>query len=237
MNLFRKEMDAWWNTNTWWIQMALFLAATVGIPAAATFQMKAAGQLSTNTMEAYLVFLMLHMIFAAGSAIITVQGAIVGERESGTAAWILSKPVSRTSFIGAKALALTVNYAITTVLVPAVAIYFVWKSVGIAPSSTAFAVLLAGMTLTVVFYILMTLFLGTVFGGRSAIAGSAFGIFFLMTQFGQQMPDLIPAGIPLRTVEALQGVKLISPSVFVITAAASALLLLLAILRFRTTEL
>lgn len=236
-NLFRKEMSAWWNTKTWWIQAALFLVACVGIPAAAAFQMKAAGELSTNTMEAYLVFLMLHMIFSAGSAIITVQGAIVGEKEAGTAAWILSKPVSRASFIGAKALALSINFLVTAVAVPAAAIIVVWGYLGIAPSPSAVAVMLAGMCLTVLFYLLMTLFLGVVFGGRAAIAGSAFGVFFVLTQFGQQAPDLTPAGIPFRTIEALQGGGLVSVAPFVIAAVASGVFLLFAVLRFRADEL
>ena len=52
--------------------------------------------------------------------IVTVQGAIVGEKELGTAAWVISKPVSRASFIVAKLVGHGVGFLVTALVVPAV---------------------------------------------------------------------------------------------------------------------
>jgi ABC-2 type transport system permease protein len=52
--------------------------------------------------------------------VIVVQGAIVGERELGTAAWIMSKPASRNAFVLAKLAAHVTGFVATAVVVPSV---------------------------------------------------------------------------------------------------------------------
>lgn len=236
-NLFGKEMRAWWRTRTWQVQLGLFLLMAVGIPGSAVFQMHAAGTLAEDSAAAYVVFLMLHMVFAAGSAIITAQGAIVGEREAGTAAWILSKPVSRTSFVLAKAAALSLNFLLVGVLLPAAAMWGVWSVFGVAPSLSAMGFAVLGMAVGTLFYLTLTLALGVFFSTRAAVAGGAFFVFFVFTQLGQSLTDYVPGGIPFRVWEVLQGQPLGSPSNLLIAAGASALFLALAVLRFRSIEL
>jgi len=52
--------------------------------------------------------------------VVTIQGTIIGEKDQGTAAWMMSKPVSRTSFIMSKIVAHTFGFLITAVLVLAI---------------------------------------------------------------------------------------------------------------------
>lgn len=235
-NLFAKEMNAWWRTKTWWVQLALFLGMVVGVPALAAFQMTSGGELAEGPMEACLVFMIFHQLFAAGSAIVTAQGAIVGEKEAGTAAWILSKPVSRASFILSKAAALGLNFLLVGALVPAVAITVAWTGLGLAVSPAGFVLMALAMSLTLAFYLALTLALGTLSRSRAAVAGTAFFVFFVMTQLGQRLPDVVPGGMPFRVTEVLSGQQLASPWGFVVASVASALLLIAAVARFRTTE-
>jgi ABC-type transport system involved in multi-copper enzyme maturation permease subunit len=49
-------------------------------------------------------FFAISPLFGPIGVAVLAQGAIVGEKQSGTAAWVLSKPVSRSAFILAKLL-------------------------------------------------------------------------------------------------------------------------------------
>ena len=167
----------------------------------------------------------------------TAQGAIVGEKEAGTAAWILSKPVSRASFVLSKAAALGLNFLLVGVVVPAVAIGIFWTVLGFSVTLGALAWMTLAMALTLAFYLALTLALGTLFGSRAAVTGAAFFLFFVMTQLGQRLPDVVPGGMPFRVAEVLSGQPLASPWGFVVAGVASALLLAGAVARFRATEL
>src|SRR5438045_9725128 len=53
---------------------------------------------------------------AAMGAAILGMGTIISETQSGTAAWVLSKPLSRTAFITAKLLALSLRLMVIAIL-------------------------------------------------------------------------------------------------------------------------
>jgi len=56
-------------------------------------------------------------------AIIIAQDAIIGERQSGTAAWVLSKPVSRPAFILSKLVAGAIGLLVTGIVIQGVVAY------------------------------------------------------------------------------------------------------------------
>lgn len=236
-NLFRKEMAAWWSTRNWWVQMLIYLTLINGLTGAALFGLTQSGELaSVETTEVYLLFFVFHLLFASAGVIITSQGAVVGEKQQGTAAWILSKPVSRSSFLLAKYAAFGVNFLIVTVLIPSAVVYGIWTWTGLAPSLAALPVMLGGLALSVLFYLSLTLMLGTLFNSRAAVAGTAFVVLFLMIQLGQQLTTLLPGGIPFLLAEIVQGNTVPSTLPFYISGASSVLFLLVALWRFERTE-
>jgi ABC-2 type transport system permease protein len=92
-NLTRKEMTQWWRTKMWWIQLLVWVALLDGVTI--LMMLTGDGEASAIAEEVVRTFPGLAVITIAIGVVVTVQGSIVGERELGTAAWVLSKPVSR----------------------------------------------------------------------------------------------------------------------------------------------
>lgn len=104
-NLMRKENGEWFKTRRWWIQLLIWLIMIdgfllfllVGVPQAA----KLAGQPLT---DAEVFMTALEALFGIASmgiglgVVIVTQDEVIGEKTSGTAAWVLSKPASRVAF-------------------------------------------------------------------------------------------------------------------------------------------
>jgi len=65
---------------------------------------------------------------AAGGVAVKAQDALIGEKRSGTAAWVLSKPISRYAFLLAKLAADLIGILMTMVIVQGVIAYFIFKA-------------------------------------------------------------------------------------------------------------
>ncbi len=62
-------------------------------------------------------------LFPAVGVVIIMQGVVVGEKKSGTAAWVLSKPVTRPAFILSKVIANSLGVLVTMVVLPGIVAY------------------------------------------------------------------------------------------------------------------
>ena len=109
------------------------------------------------------------------AAIFAVASLIVRERESGTLAWVASKPVSRSSIWLAKWLSSTAILAVAAVVVPFVVTSIVVAVLYGAPSVPAVAIVAIGAAATVAFYAALGLAAGTACQGSlpSSRPGSA----------------------------------------------------------------
>src|SRR5918997_2496434 len=122
-NLLRNELAAFWGTPTWLIQVGTWLVFGPGflLLFLLTESLGAGqeGRASRAAIElAARVLPATAGTLVAIAAVILAQGKIVGEKQSGTAAWVLSKPVSRSAFVLAKFLALGSGMVATAVAVP-----------------------------------------------------------------------------------------------------------------------
>jgi ABC-2 type transport system permease protein len=193
-NMLRKELGQWWGTRTWWVQTLIWVLILNGITTITALT-------ETNTPQEMLAnvvgtFIALGIGAIGMGTVITVQGAIVGEKQLGTAAWVLSKPASRSAFILAKMLAYAIGYGITAMLIPAVIFLIVMGRLIPLPIAIGpFLIGLALMALGQLFYLTLTLMLGTFFSSRGPIAG--IGITFIMT--GLLLKSLIPLPIQIVT--------------------------------------
>jgi ABC-2 type transport system permease protein len=146
--------------------------------------------------EVVQTFLALGIAAVGMGTVITVQGAIVGEKQLGTAAWVMSKPASRAAFILAKTLAYASGYWITAIIIPA--IIFVIVTGLLIPVPLAITPFLAGLALMALgqlFYLTLTLMLGTFFSSRGPVAG--IGIAFIM--IGLMLDSFIPFQVLIVT--------------------------------------
>lgn len=108
VNLLRKESSLWWQTRKWWVQTLIWLFISNGIIAFLLWGIplidpSASSDLGgTNINELLKVFLQLEAFFTTFGVMVLSQGLIVNEKKLGTAAWLLSNPVSRSSFLTSK---------------------------------------------------------------------------------------------------------------------------------------
>jgi ABC-2 type transport system permease protein len=205
-NLLRHENATWWRSRRWWINMLIWLALINGILLA---MLSSTSEVAVDRTpqqildEARTVFTVMAGLFGAIGTVIAVQGAIIDEKKSGTAAWIMSKPASRPAFILAK---LVANIAALLIIIVAVqgAVAYLQMSnfVGTALPLLSFVAGMALLALNMLFYLTLTLMLGTLFNDRGPVIGIPigvlFGAMFLMPYLGDAvllMPWLIiPSG-------------------------------------------
>ena len=114
-NMLRAELGKWFRTNTWWFQGLLWIAIINGILAGVLWSDE-----GIDAFGAAAFFSLFMGLFPSIAIIIIMQDSIVGEKESGTAAWVLSKPVSRSAFVISKLVANLLGVLVTMVLLPAI---------------------------------------------------------------------------------------------------------------------
>ena len=190
-----------------------------------------------------LMFFVLGSVASVIAVVAKTQGAIIGEKQLGTAAWVLSKPASRRAFLLAK---LAVHFRwllMVTLLVPAVVFYGLVTAVStLPPPPLLFVGGLAILALGLLFYLALSLLLGTVFESRGPLAGTVFGFMvagFMIANYAPWLTAAFPwlffqSGFNLVAQERIPAHNLISIPA---TALWIGLFALLALRRFERAEL
>ena len=174
-NLLRGELGNWWKSNTWWIHSLIWVGVINVVLAGVLWGEDIGGE---SGAALYTIFA---GMFPSIAVIIILQDAVVGEKESGTAAWVLSKPVSRIAFVLAKLIAYTIGVLVTMVLFPGIVAYLQLSLAGGQISPVNFLTCLGVLALNHIFYLTLTLMLGTLFDHRAPVIGIP-----LALAFGQQ---------------------------------------------------
>jgi ABC-2 type transport system permease protein len=193
-NMLRKELGEWLGTRRWWVQILIWVLILNGITTITALTEAATPEEMLTTVVGTFIGVGIGAIGIG--TVITVQGAIAGEKQLGTAAWVMSKPASRSAFILAKMLAYAIGYWITAMIIPAIIFIIVMGRLIPVPIAIGpFLVGLALIALGQLFYLTLTLMLGTFFNSRGPIAG--IGITFIMT--GLMLKSLIPLPVLIVT--------------------------------------
>lgn len=195
--LLAKENRKWWGTRRWWVQMLLWLGILNGLLAVVLFVLPTLttpdGEpiMTESPLDAGVgIYFGLGALALALAAPILMQDEVIGEKESGTADWILSKPVARSAFILAKAAAHSLGMALLMVMIPTLGAYLLFGLAlpgGVEPGHFALAAGL--MLLHTLFYAMLALLLGVVVSNRGLVLGIAIGFFFA----GQFAAGFVPA--------------------------------------------
>ena len=241
-NLVRKELGQWWGTRMWWIQTLIWVLLLNGVTT--VIMLEGAGMPPGELVtEAVQTFLQMGAIAIGIGVVLTIQGAVVGEKELGTAAWVMSKPVSRASFVFAKLIAYSVGFLATSLLIPS--IVFVVQAQFLLPVSLdygRFALAVGIVALSVVFYVVLTIGLGCMFKGRGPVAGLGIGLVLVGQFFKGMIPLPLVMATPWLLGDVATSYALASPPEFnrmvpiIVTAAAAIALVFVAIWRFHREE-
>jgi len=241
-NMLAKENVAWWRTRRWWTQC---LVALFFLNFLMALNLLTIGSIS-NAVNS---FLFIAGVVAPVAALIMGQDAIQGERLSGTAAWVLSKPLRRPAFILAKLTAHAVGLLATWVVLPGAVAYL--ELVVLAKVNLpvpGFAGMLGLAYLNLLFYLTLVLMLATLFQGRGPVLGIPLIVVwgFMITPLGVLVRDVMPWGLlfdlgkngalPALGKYLWQGVPLPTVTPIIATLAWCVLFTGVAIWRFRREE-
>ena len=198
--------------------------------------------------EGLTIYTIFASVFVAIGVIIGLQGAVLGERRSGTAQWVLSGPVSRSSFVLSKLLSHSLGFLIVALAVPAVIAFFELRLLGRYEVSAANVAGAAGLIyLHLFFYISLSLMTSTIFrhwGPAVAVPMAVlFGQSMVMSMLGPigaflpwALSVQAPAG-PSTAAAVLAGIPPTSWAPVASAAVLSVVFVAVAVLVFRREEL
>jgi ABC-2 type transport system permease protein len=251
-NMLGKELGEWFGTRRWLVQLlawpVLITGAVLGSAALLMAQAQLNPELAAAVAPEALYALMLESLFQIGmfvtavGAALSAQGVLIGEKQLGTAAWILSKPAARSAFVLAKLAANAAALLALAVALPSLAGYgAIWLVAGRAPDLAGFAAGVGTWAVHLLFYLALTLMLGTLLASRGPVLG--IGMVFLFA--GSFIPSILPifpwplSGLSLRLALGTEAAGAIPTTAFLpllATIVWTMLFIVVALWRFEREE-
>lgn len=184
--LLRRENHKWWGSRRWLVQILLWTLLLDGLLAFALYvlpNMATADGATITPTEALdmgrQMFFGLGVIALSIGAIVLLQDAIIEEKTSGTAEWILSKPASRPAYVLSKLMPNLLGMAVTMLLVPGLVGYVILRAYDAdAVTLRGFLTSAGIVAINLLFYVTLTLLLGVVFKSRGPLLGITLGSLF-----------------------------------------------------------
>lgn len=244
-NMLSKELGEWFHTRRWLWQLMIWPIVINGIIA---FMLWVAPMIApeqsfpTPVITGLLYFFSIVAMTGTIGVIILAQDEIIQEKQSGTAAWILSKPVARPAFILAKLLANFFGALVFIVALPGLVtlgevFLAAHKVVPLGPFLSGAGVIL----LPLVFYLSLVILLGVLFESRGPVLGIALGFMFFCQLAGNYLPQIalvLPSSMHGIALAVAMGEPLPATAVWgvITTATLSIVFILVALWRFQHKE-
>ena len=209
-NVFAREMERVWNPRAFSIQ-ALAWLVILNFILALFIEVEAGSGPMTASIT---TFMLLSGVLVPMGAAIVSSGAIIGEKKSGTAAWVLSKPASRTGFVIAKFLAIASAFLVAAVVMQSAVAYaqLSLANKALIPAGPYLAATFM-VVLAVVFYLSLTLMLGTMFESRMPVMGIPIALVMgqifvtgLLSGIMDWLPYILPGNLLQLSVNIISGI-------------------------------
>ncbi|MHA2051892.1 MAG: ABC transporter permease [Promethearchaeota archaeon] len=218
-NMFFTEMGRLRRTRSWWLQTLLWvmflnvftLFPVIGLVAGeeGALDLPTGVSLEDFIINQFVFFYLIFGLFTIFGVIVIMQNIIVGEKKSGTAAWVLSKPVSRFAYINSKFLSNSFGILLSMIIIPGViafvevlifAVMIGWEGT-ILPIN--FLLGIGILAIHTMFYLTLVLMLGTLFDNSSYVLGISLAIslaiMFLSPMIGLAYLTPYPLTLPPGT--------------------------------------
>lgn len=246
-NLLQGEYSAWFRSSRWWKHLVLWLAI---INVMMIFMIIAAAKEGEGGPPVLFMYGIFGGMFVAFGVMIIMQRVLVGEKRSGTAAWVLSKPVTRTAFVVSRLVVNALAILLTAVIVPGVILY---ASLGLFSaygwlSPVGYAAGLALVALHTFYWIALVLMLGTLSDSSAAVIAVPMALYFVFWLGSGMIPGLIyfsplllvfspaPEHFNALSVALMTGEPVFSWLPLIATAVSCALFIAVAVLRFNRQQ-
>ncbi len=267
-NLLRNENRLWWRTSRWWVQILIWLAIANGIlflvigvapkmenppgqdssTQAAQVSGEAGDVQDSLATLGLTVFLKMAGIAIAIGVIVLAQDTLIGEKQSGTAAWVLSKPSSRSAFILSKVISSALGILITMALFQGGIAYLILflvtgKAFPILPYAGAIGMLF----LSLLFWLALAMMLSALSNLRGLVIGIPLFLILGFSLFVEVVPwtaDFMPWNLtsavaatrPAMSVALVLGQPILTMMPLFATLIGCVVFTLIAIWRFQKEE-
>jgi ABC-2 type transport system permease protein len=190
-NLLRGEYSAWFKSSRWWKQLLVWLAIINGMMALMIIATAEAAKDGNDGPPLLFMYGIFGGMFVAFGVMIIMQRVLVREKQSGTASWVLSKPVTRTAFVVSRLVANSIAILLTAVIMPGVILYI---TLGVSSdigwlSPFGFTAALLMVSLHTFYWIAFVLMMGTLLDSSAGVIAVPMVLYFVFWY----MPGLIPA--------------------------------------------
>ena len=246
-NVLHGELYTWFATRRWWVQILIWAACTNLIFSIVAFTTPNGEENIDSVLILFNIFMGLTGPIGVG---IVMQPAIVGEKRSGTAAWIISKPVSRIAFVLSKLISNATGIFVTMVFFQGLIAYLVsFFALGVVLPIPGFLAGLGVHIVNILFYMTLALLMGVVFQHIGPIIGIPVAFlaaqYFLMSFFPSVVPYLpwtlaIPANnaqFPSISMELMSGMKVWTVTPIYMSLLYAAVFMVISIRIFEKQEL
>lgn len=244
-NMLRMENGKWWGTRHWLTQALYWLLAVNGIVAMPLIVAPMMDPGATvSVMSGLDIFMPIMAGVTAFGVVIAMQSSIIGEKQSGTAAWVLSSPITRSAFILSKLVANALGLLFVAIVVQGLVGYGITSYYGgAALPVVSFAISMGLQTLHMVFYLTLAVMLGSFFKSRGPVLGIVIGLAVAQDMIGQIVGAVLP-WFPLLLPNRIHEIALMvatgqTPTTYIPLVSGlllSAVFVVVAIWRFKKTE-
>jgi ABC-2 type transport system permease protein len=197
-NLLQGEYSAWFKSSRWWKHLLLWFSIINLMMVTMIIASAKATKEGNDGPPILFMYGIFGGMFVAFGVMIIMQRVLVREKSSGTAAWVLAKPVTRTAFVVSRLVVNSIAILLTSVIVPGVILYI---TLGLFSdyrwlSPFGFAAGLVMFLLHTFYWIALVLMMGTLTESSGAVIAVPMVLYFVFW-YG---PSLIPALIYISPI-------------------------------------
>jgi ABC-2 type transport system permease protein len=189
-NLLQGEYSAWFKSSRWWKHLILWFSVIDLMMIIMIIASVIAAKDGNEGPPILFMYSIFGGLSVAMGVMIIMQQVLVGEKRYGTAAWVLSKPVTRTAFVVSRLVVNSIAILLTSVIVPGVIYYItlgLFSDVGWL-SPIGFTIALLVVSLHTFYWITLVLMMGTLSESSSVVIAVPMVLFFTFWM----LPDLVP---------------------------------------------
>jgi ABC-2 type transport system permease protein len=247
-NLLQGEYSAWFRSSKWWKHLTMWFAIINVMMVIMIFADAKATRSGEGGPQVLFMYGIFGGMFVAFGVMVIMQRVLIGEKHAGTAAWVLSKPVTRTAFVTSRLVINSIAILLTSVIVPGVIFYI---SLGFSAtgwlSPLGYIEGLLMISLHTFFWIALVWMMGTLFESSAVAIGIPMALYFVLWMGSGTFPwlvyisPLLLSFSPAPEMNALSVSFMLGKPVFswiplIVTAAYCIVFVAVAILRFNRQE-
>jgi ABC-2 type transport system permease protein len=191
-NLLKGEISVWFNSSKWWKQMILWFLIVNMMMIIMIFATGEAAKDGGSGPPILFMYGIFGGMFVAFGVMIIMQRTIIGEKKSGTAEWVLSKPVTRTAFVVSRLLVNTIGILLTSVFVPGIILYFTLGTISDIGwlSPLGFIAALVMVAIHAFFWITLVIMMGTLSDSPGQVISVPLALYFTLWMGSGTIPGL-----------------------------------------------